>query len=87
MATICFYLVIVLKVGPSLMKNRAAFELTRVIQVYNLVNIVANAYVLGVTLLGTNYGASCFICTKDIGYRYSIYFGYYYLKVRQKCEA
>ncbi|XP_041976135.1 elongation of very long chain fatty acids protein 2-like [Aricia agestis] len=39
------YLVFVLKVGPSLMKDRAPFKLTNILLAYNIVQVAVSAYI------------------------------------------
>ncbi|KAH8354203.1 hypothetical protein KR084_003112 [Drosophila pseudotakahashii] len=63
--TLVGYLLIVLKVGPRLMKNRMPFDLRGVIKVYNIMQIVYNGMLgaLGFHLLFVSraYRFSCFI--------------------------
>lgn len=40
------YLLFVLKLGPEFMKNRPAFKLERIMQIYNAIQVVACAYVV-----------------------------------------
>jgi len=40
------YWLFVKKIGPAFMENREPFKLTRIIQIYNLIQIVANALLL-----------------------------------------
>ncbi|KAI9575169.1 hypothetical protein GQX74_015602 [Glossina fuscipes] len=45
-ALIGIYLLIVLKLGPALMSNRKPFEIKRILQIYNILQIVGNLYLL-----------------------------------------
>lgn len=82
-AIVAAYLLFVLKVGPQFMRERKAYDLPTTLKVYNLLNIVANVVLFVIGLRATNFGIAAFTCSKDVPffYRYSLSFGYLYLKV------
>lgn len=47
---ITVYLLLVLKIGPEFMKNRPAYKLERIIQVYNAIQVLACIYVVQQTI-------------------------------------
>uniref|UniRef100_A0A1I8Q091 Elongation of very long chain fatty acids protein n=1 Tax=Stomoxys calcitrans TaxID=35570 RepID=A0A1I8Q091_STOCA len=51
--TIALYFVMVLKVGPKLMKNRKPFKLERTMQIYDVFQVVLNSYICWISLRDT----------------------------------
>ena len=82
-AIVAGYLLIVLVIGPRMMKNRPAYDLSSTIKVYNLVNIVLNMAIFLIGMKATNLGLDCFRCdTKPAKFDQMILGGgYYYLKI------
>jgi len=54
-AIISAYLLFILKVGPALMKNRQAFELKLIMQVYNVINISLNVFYVAYAISSPNF--------------------------------
>ena len=77
------YLLIVLYIGPRLMKNRKAYGLSSLMKVYNLSNIVFNTIIFVVAMKVSNFGLKCFQCGSVITSDEQLVVGggYYYLKI------
>lgn len=43
-ALVGFYMYFILSLGPKLMKNRPPFKLNRIIQIYNIIQIILSFY-------------------------------------------
>ena len=59
-AILLFYLVLVTKIGPTLMKNREPFSLKWTLLVYNTIMVLLNTYFFGNTIVNYNYGLDMF---------------------------
>lgn len=46
LALIGLYLLTVLKLGPAFMSNRKPFEIKRILQIYNVLQIATNVYII-----------------------------------------
>ena len=78
------YLALVLGVGPAFMRDRKPFDVSGAMKLYNLTNIFLN---IGMVIMGvqfTQFGAKSFTCSRegDIIVRYTVFIGYFALKVR-----
>ncbi|CAG2118944.1 unnamed protein product, partial [Medioppia subpectinata] len=81
-----FYLYVCKVLGPRLMKNRPAFELTQLIRHYNLLMSLFNLWFFTKILSITNYGIDTWMCPKnpisDERNRESIFLGWILLMSR-----
>uniref|UniRef100_A0A1A9VWW7 Elongation of very long chain fatty acids protein n=1 Tax=Glossina austeni TaxID=7395 RepID=A0A1A9VWW7_GLOAU len=68
MALVGLYLLTVLKLGPAFMSNRKPFEIKRILQIYNVLQIAGNLYIVHqcvvVYLYHPNFNWSCFNTAK-----------------------
>ena len=86
---IAFYLMTVLKIGPEVMAKRPPLNLTKLMNYYNLINIVANLILFVIGLKITNFGYTSWTCEKIGGQnvtsiereRYFVFYLYFYLKL------
>ncbi|KAI1283692.1 Elongation of very long chain fatty acids protein 1 [Halotydeus destructor] len=62
LATVIVYLAFVLQVGPSMMKNRKAYELKTAMKYYNIANVIFNGVFCVITFYFTSFGFDCWSC-------------------------
>ena len=63
------YLILVLKVGPSFMRDRKPYDLKLAIRIYNLLLVAINSYLFFGTLLSFNYGRDFWGCGEALSTR------------------
>ncbi|KAI1286104.1 Elongation of very long chain fatty acids protein 1 [Halotydeus destructor] len=87
MATLGVYLTFVLAVGPSWMRNRKPMELKTPMRVYNVLNVISNAFVCSIGLIYTLFTYKCWVCHEpESNYapewvKGVLIYGYLYLKI------
>ena len=77
------YLFFVLKLGPSLMKDRKPYSLVGAMKIYNVINVVANVYLTVTWLLYTRFLFDCWHC-KDAQMPHFIHLGNSFLYLSLK---
>lgn len=72
---VTLYLIFVLKVGPQLMQKKNAFDLRRIVRVYNFFNIIFNFWLAyrGIHLSGNGFSFFNCNCLDRDPKRYSVY--------------
>ena len=71
------YVTFVTKLGPAVMKTRKPAPIERLIQIYNLTNIVINSVLLALSVYSTNWTMDCWKC--DPGTTVRLWPGYAYM--------
>lgn len=89
LVAIAFYLVIVLKIGPEMMKNRKPYKCTEAIKFYNISNVIINLMVFLATFFGTRFTMDMWDCNyvyKEVDWWRGEKLYYIFLTLKVRCK-